>query len=108
MKRTKRKNIIFSEKQWETVCKRAEFLKMKPATFIRNIALCEEWKYYPVDTLCFAIKRINHIGTDLDMIIRVTENTNSEYLEKLREFQKRYEKCRRLFFKHYSQLVNTY
>jgi len=108
MKRTKRKNIIFSEKQWEQVCKRAEYLKMKPATFIRNIALCEEWKIYSVSELCFAIKRINHIGTDLDMIIRIAEKTNSEHTEKLRELKKRYNNCRQLYCNHYSQLLNTY
>lgn len=108
MKRTKRKNIIFSEKQWKQVCERANYLKMKPATFIRNIALCEERKIYPVKELCYEIKRINHIGTDLDMIIRVAENTNSKYLRSLRNLKERYNKCRQLYCNHYSQLLNTY
>ena len=37
MKRTKRKNIRFTKAEWDTVCRKAERLKMKPATFIRNL-----------------------------------------------------------------------
>ncbi len=108
MRRTKRKNIVFTESQWDKVCKRAKFLEMKPAPFIRNMAVYEVWKIYSVETVCSQIKRINHIGTDLNMILKVAEKTNSEHLERLRELQKRYDRCRQIFYKHYSQLLNVY
>jgi hypothetical protein len=107
MKRTKRKHILFSQDQWKLVCKRAEFVKMKPATFIRNMSLHKEWKHYDAEDICLPLKIINHIGTDLNMIIRVAENTNSEHLPKLRELKKRYEDYRVIFYRHYSKLLNN-
>ena len=69
MKRTKRKLVIFSQSQWERVCKCAKALKMKPATYLRNMSLHREWKCYQGEDICFPLKIINHIGTDLNMIL---------------------------------------
>lgn len=106
MKRTKRKLVIFSQSQWERVCKCAKALKMKPATYLRNMSLHKEWKCYQGEDICFPLKIINHIGTDLNMILKVAENTNSEHLEKLRELKKRFEDYRSIFYRYYSQLLN--
>ena len=106
MKRTKRKLVIFSRSQWERVCKCAKALKMKPATYLRNMSLHKEWKCYQGEDICFPLKIINHIGTDMNMIIRVAESTNPEHLEKLRELKKRFEEYRNNFIRYYSQLMN--
>lgn len=79
---------------------------MKPATYLRNMSLHKEWKNISADEICMPMEIINHIGTDLKMIIRVAENTNSEYLPKLRELKNRFEKYRNLFIRYYSQLMN--
>ena len=105
-KRTKRKHVLFTQEQWERVCKRAKFVKMKPATYLRNMSLHKEWKIIPADEFCLPLKIINHIGTDMNMIIRVAENTNSEHLEKLRELKMRFEDYRSIFYRYYSQLLN--
>lgn len=55
---------------------------------------------------CLPMKIINHIGTDMNMIIRVAESTNPEHLEKLRELRKRFEEYRNNFIRYYSQLMN--
>lgn len=106
-KRTKRKHVLYKQEQWERVCKRAEFLKMKPAAFVRNMSLHKEWKRYDVEDICLPLKNINHIGTDLNMIIRVAENTKSKHLEKLQELKRRFEKYRSIFYRHYAQLLNN-
>ena len=98
-KRTKRKHVLFTQAQWERVCERAKYLKMKPATYLRNMSL---------DDFCLPMKIINHIGTDLKMIIRVAEKTNSEHLPKLRELKGRFEEYRVLFVRYYSQLMNRW
>ena len=98
-KRTKRKHVLFTQEQWERVCERAKFVKMKPATYLRNMSLHKEWKNLPM-------KIINHIGTDMNMIIKVAESTNPEHLEKLRELRKRFEEYRNNFIRYYSQLMN--
>ena len=92
--------------EWTVVCKRAKFLKMKPAAFIRNMSVHQMWKDYRAEDLCLPFKKVNHIGTDLDMIIKTAEKTNSEHLEKLKELKKRFEKYRNLFIRYYSQLMN--
>lgn len=105
-KRTKRKHVLFTQEQWERVCKRAKFVKMKPATYLRNMSLYKEWKNVSADDFCLPMKIINHIGTDMNMIIRVAESTNPEHLEKLRELRKRFEEYRNNFIRYYSQLMN--
>ena len=106
MKRTKRKQVIFSRIRWERVCKCAKTLKMKPATYLRNMSLHREWKCYNGEDICFPLKNINHIVTDMNMILKVAENTNSEHLEKLRELKMRFEDYRSIFYRYYSQLLN--
>lgn len=105
-KRTKRKHVIFTQEQWELVCRRANRLRMKPATYLRNMSLHKEWKIIPADEFCLPLKIINHIGTDINMIIKVAESTNPEHLEKLRELRKRFEEYRNNFIRYYSQLMN--
>ena len=107
-KRTKRKHVLFTQAQWERVCERAKYLKMKPATYLRNMSLHKEWKNISADEICMPMKIINHIGTNLKMIIRVAENTNSEHLPKLRELKSCFEEYRNLFIRYYSQLMNRW
>lgn len=105
-KRTKCKHVLFTQEQWKLVCRRAERLRMKPATYLRNMSLHKEWKNVSADDFCLPMKIINHIGTDMNMIIRVAENINPEHLEKLRELKKRFEEYRNNFIRYYSQLMN--
>ena len=106
MKRTKRKNVRFTKAEWDTVCRKAERLKMKPATFIRNMALCDKWIKCDVEYICAIIQKVNRIGTELKMIIRVAENTNSEYLPKLYHLRELFEIYRGKILKHYAKLLN--
>ena len=107
-KRTKRKHVFFTQTQWERVCERAKYLKMKPATYPRNMSLHKEWKNTRADDFCLPMKIINHIGTDLKMIIRMAEDTNSEHLPKLRELKIRFEEYRTFFIRYYFQLMNRW
>ena len=106
MKRTKRKNIWFSGNEWSTVCRKAKRLEMKPATFIRNMTLCDKWIDCDVGYICALMQKVNRVGTELKMIIRVAESTNPEHLEKLRELKKRFDEYRNNFIRYYSQLMN--
>ena len=106
MKRTKRKNIRFTKSEWDTVCRKSERLKMKPATFIRNMALCDKWIDCDVGYICAIMQKVNRVGTELKMIIRVAENTNSEYLPKLYHLKELFENYRGKILKHYAKLLN--
>ena len=106
MKRTKRKNIRFTKAEWDTVCRKAKRLKIKPATFIRNMALCNKWIDCDVGYICALMQKVNRVGTELKMIIRVAENTNSEYLPKLYHLRELFEIYRGKVLKHYAKLLN--
>ena len=106
MKRTKRKNIRFTKSEWDTVCRKAKRLKMKPATFIRNMAFCDKWIDCDVGYICALMQKVNRVGTELKMIIRVAENTNSEYLPKLYHLKELFEIYRGKILKHYAKLLN--
>ena len=106
MKRTKRKNIRFTKAEWDNVCRKAKRLKMKPATFIRNMALCYKWIDCDVGYICALMQKVNRIGMELKMIIRVAENTNSEYLPKLYHLRELFEIYRGKILKHYAKLLN--
>lgn len=106
MKRTKRKNIKFTPEEWKAVCKRAEMLKMKKSTFIRNVSLHDVWNVYNADEVCLPLKKINYIGHSLNQIINVAERTNSEYLDEIKNLKRRFEDCRDILYKYYSQLLN--
>ena len=106
MKRTKRKNIRFTKAEWDTVCRKAKRLKIKPATFIRNMALCNKWIDCDVGYICALMQKVNRVGTELKMIIRVAENTNSEYLPKLYHLRELFEIYRGKIMKHYAKLLN--
>lgn len=56
--------------------------------------------------ICALMQKVNHVGTELKMIIRVAENTNSEYLSKLTELRCLYENYRSKILKHYAKLLN--
>ena len=105
-KRTKRKHVLFTQEQWKLVCRRAERLRMKPATYLRNMSLHKEWKIIPADEFCLPLKIINHIGTDLNMIIRIAESTGSEYLEKLKELKTRFEEYRGTYRRYLFRYMN--
>lgn len=107
MKRIKRKKIIFTPDQWDIVRKRAKCLKMKPATFIRNMSLHKAWRFCNAEEICLPLKKVNQICKDLNMVIKVAENTDSKFLEKLRELRKRFEEYRGILFRYYSQLTNN-
>ena len=106
MKRTKRKNIRFTKAEWDTVCRKAKRLKINPATFIRNMALCNKWIDCDVGYICALMQKVNRVGTELKMIIRVAENTNSEYLPKLYHLRELFEIYRGKILKHYAKLLN--
>ena len=97
-KRTKRKHVLFTQEQWELVCRRANRLRMKPATYLRNMSLHKEWKIIPADEFCLPLKIINHIGTDLNMMIRVAE--------KLKELKTRFEEYRGTYRRYLSRYMN--
>lgn len=108
MKRTKRKHILFSEEQWKKVCHRAGVLHLRTTAYIRNMALYREYKYSNGGEVAYSMRLINRIGTDLRMIMRAAEKTDSKYIDRLRKLYERYEVCKQYCFDYFSGYVNHF
>lgn len=108
MRRTKRKHVLFTQEEWEKVCKRAERLKMRTGTYIRNMSLHEFWKTENGDDLTAPLVTINHVMTDMRMILRVAEKSSKEHCGKINELINRFECCRERYVKHYEERSNKF
>ena len=93
-KRTIRKEVKYNSDEWEKMIFLSKKSGKNPAAYIRE------------KTVSGKIMRLDLERTDLDMIIKTAEKTNSEHLEKLKELKKRFENCRRILNRYYYQLLN--
>ncbi len=97
---SKRKVIKFSEKEWQAVCKRAEFLKLRTGTYIRKIAVQEILKSY--DSIISNQLRISfyRIGILIKQILKISEQEQLPYTEKIKKMMKLYNE-RKINFENY-------
>ncbi len=70
---SKRKIIKFREKEWQAVCKRAEFLKLRTGTYIRKIAVQEILKSYDSKISNRLHISFRRIGTLIEQILKISE-----------------------------------
>lgn len=73
MKRTKRKNVTFTDEQWKKVKDKAFWTDLTTTAVIRNLSLYRQWKSIKGYNIGNHMRDINRIGTDLGMILRVAE-----------------------------------
>ncbi len=100
----KRKIIKFSEKEWQAVCKRAEFLKLRTGTYIRKIAVQEILKSYDSKiSNCLQIS-FCRIGTLIKQILKISEQEQLPYTEEIKQMMKSYCDRKKIFEKYLSEL----
>ena len=86
-KGTIRKEVGFSKEEWETVCRKAEKLKMRTGTYIRRIAVCGEVRYYDLHELMALKRSFTAIGNNLNQIAAVANTSGSIYKKDIEEMQ---------------------
>ncbi len=76
---SKRKVIKFSEKEWQAVCKRAEFFKLRTGTYIRKIAVQEILKCYDSKISNQLYISFYRIGILIKQILKISEQEQLPY-----------------------------
>ncbi len=100
---SKRKIIKFSEKEWQAVCKRAEFLKLRTRTYIRKIAVQEILKSYDIKISNRLQISFCRIGTLIEQILKISEQEQLPYTEEIKQMMKSYCDCKKIFENYLSE-----
>ncbi len=96
----KRKIIKFSEKEWQAVCKRAEFLKLRTGTYIRKIAVQEILKCYDSKISNQLYISFYRIGILIEQILKISEQEQLPYTKEIKKMMKLYNE-RKINFENY-------
>ena len=80
-----RKIIKFNDNEWQTVCKRAEFLNLRTGTYIRRIAVREVLKVFDMKKLNRVLMSFFRIENLLEQILRVAMREHSQYTEEIQK-----------------------
>ncbi len=97
---SKRKIIKFNEKEWQAVCKRAEFLKLRTGTYIRKIAVQELLKSYDIKISNRLQISFCKIGILIKQILKISEQEQLPYTEEIKKMMKLYNE-RKINFENY-------
>ncbi len=98
-----RKIIKFSEKEWQEVCKCAEFLKLRTRTYIRKIAVQEILKSYDSKISNQLHISFCRIGTLIKQILKISEQEQLHYTEKVKNMMKSYCDRKKIFENYLSE-----
>ncbi len=101
---SKRKIIKFSEKEWQEVCKCAEFLKLRTGTYIRKIAVQEILKSYDSKISNHLQNSFCRIGTLSEQILKISEQEQLPYTEEIKNMMKSYCDRKKIFENYLSEL----
>ncbi len=84
----KRKEVLFTPEEWEAVVKRANSVSMKPASFIRRIAVNGSVNIYNYPELSALLNGMRIIGNNINQLAKKANEINSIYAadyEKMKE-----------------------
>ena len=99
-----RKIIKFNEDEWQTVCKRAEFLNLRTGTYIRRIAVLEVLKVFDMKKLNRVLISFFRIGNLLEQILRVAIREHSQHTEEIQKLLEEVNRCEEPLKKYLSEL----
>lgn len=102
-----RKEIGLSPEEWKIICRKAKLLGLRPATYIRQIAVQGEIKSYDMAALNNLRMSFNRIGTELNQIARVANSTQSVYQKDIEDMQKQMEYFRKVMDNYLVELKPT-
>jgi hypothetical protein len=101
-----RKEVSYSPSEWETVCKIASKLNMRPGTYIKKISLYGEINVFDMQAVNALIYEINKYGVNLNQIAHVINATNSVYQADVVVLQDSLEELEEKVDRYLSVLIN--
>ena len=99
-----RKIIKFNDDEWQSVCKRAEFLNLRTGTYIRRIAVREVLKVVDMKKFNLVLMSFFRIGNLLEQILRVAKREHSQYTEEIQKLLEEVNRCEEPLKKYLSEL----
>jgi len=104
-KGNKSKLVYFSPDEWKLVCKNAEKCEMKVGTYIQRMALFGEINVFDFEQLASLQVELTRIGTNINQIAHVINETRSVYKKDIEEVEKLMKKIKNSYDKWMKPLV---
>ncbi len=86
-KRNIEKHIKFNQREYNAVCQKSAYLKMRVGTYLRTIAVQGEIKVYSYKEIDSVKRALNKIGVNINQIVTVINNTGSVYQKDMEDLQ---------------------
>ena len=98
------RHLRFSKSEYETVSRKAAYLKIPEGRFIRKIAVQGNLKRYDLYELRKITRAFNYCGDSLGQIRKIAETEKSEYLPEIKKLQDRFLNISKKFEKEIKKL----
>lgn len=104
MSRNIMRHLRFSKSEYESICKKAAYLKIPESRFIRKIAVQGNLKRYDLCELREITRAFYCCGDSLKQIRKIAEIEKSEYLPEIKKLQDRFLNISKSFEKEIKKL----
>lgn len=98
------RHLRFSKSEYESVSRKASYLKMPKGRFIRKIAVQGNLKRYDLYELRKITRAFNYCGNYLEQIRKIAETEKYEYLPEIENLQDRFLNISKKFEKEIKKL----
>ena len=106
-KKKKKKIVYFTPGEWKIVCRNAERCEMRVGTYIQKMAIFGEINVYDFKRLAEFYLELVRIGTNINQIAHVINETRSVYKKDIQNIEKLVKRIRNSYNKYITPL-NTF
>ena len=93
----KAKLIHFSPNDWDMVCVKARYARMRTGSYIRKMAVSGEIIFYDFEQIEKFCTALNAIGVNVNQIAKVVNSTQSVYRKDIEDLQREFKKLNAAF-----------
>lgn len=98
------RHLRFSKGEYETISRKAAYLKIPEGRFIRKIAVQGNLKRYDLYELRKITRAFYYCGDSLEQIRKIAETEKSEYLPEIKNLQDKFLNISKIFEKEIKKL----
>ena len=100
--------IYYSPEEWRTVCKKAKTARLRNGTYIRRMSVKGEIKYYELKELVTLKRAFLSIGSNLNQIAKVANESGSVYQKDIEDLQEEFKYFRTAMQSYLFPISPTY
>lgn len=98
------RHLRFSKSEYETISRKADYLKIPEGRFIRKIAIQENLKRYDLYELRKITRAFYNCGDSIEQIRKIAETEKSKYLPEIENLKNRFLNISKIFEKEIKKL----